>query len=243
MPLLTNAIDYALMGWPVIPLRGKIPATAHGSKDHMVNPSEIATHEWRGIGLCTGHVFFVVDIDGKTGEASWDGLLGQDEIPLTPVAKTRRGAHYYFKMPPRKPIPNRAGVRPGIDIRGLGGYVVAPPSPHPDGGLYEWIVSPSEAPLAKAPRWLVRLLTAEPKRASAPLPTGSDFDPSCLGTIHSGQRNQRLYRIACAAFARGKSSEQVIAELQWLNANRCESPISEREIDVIARSASRYAAG
>jgi hypothetical protein len=238
--LLRYAVDYAIVGWPVIPLLGKIPATRHGSKDHMVDIAKIATHSWPGIGLCTGHAFFVVDVDGEDGKRSLIRALGEDEMPQTPTAKTRNGMHFYFALP-RCEVKNRTGLLPGIDIRGTGGYVVAPPSPHPDGGSYSWLIDYRSAPLAVPPAWL-RALLFPPKKKRTPTPSTDDveFDLARVSTIHCGTRNGRLYKLACAAFAKGKSIETVTSELQWLNENRCVDPLSERELDAIARSASRH---
>ncbi len=44
---------------------------------------------------------------------------------------------------------------PAVDTRGRGGYVVAPPSRHPSGGTYEWLVSPWETAIAPIPEWLL----------------------------------------------------------------------------------------
>ena len=46
---------------------------------------------------------------------------------------------YYFRYVDGLQIPNRAGILPGIDIRGDGGFIVAPPSLHISGNRYEWI--------------------------------------------------------------------------------------------------------
>ncbi len=69
------------------------------------------------------------------------------------------GRHLYFRHPGGI-VRNRVGLAPGIDVRGDGGCVVAPPSVHPSGKRYAWVAShgPEDSPLARAPAWLLRQL-------------------------------------------------------------------------------------
>src|SRR5437867_2367553 len=74
------AIDYAGRGWPVLPLRGKIPATPHGSKDATTETAVI--QKWFGmwpnanVGIATGSKsgLLVLDVDGSEGEKSLRAL-------------------------------------------------------------------------------------------------------------------------------------------------------------------------
>src|SRR5262249_41150297 len=82
-------------------------------------------------------------------------------LPPTLVSTTGKGRHLWFRID--APIPCSVGkIAPGLDIRGDGGYVAAPPSVHPNGAIYRWTTD--HAP-ATAPAWLVRL-AQQPK----PLP-------------------------------------------------------------------------
>ncbi len=121
------------------------------------------------VGIATGKLsgFFVYDIDGEAGAA----LLREFEerhgkLPHTVTVKTNKGKHYYFGNPKVGEIRNLTGISAhgeiteGIDVRGEGGYVVAPPSLHPNGGNYEWINSPEDTPIADAPDWLPVTLNA-----------------------------------------------------------------------------------
>lgn len=127
---------FAHQGHLVFPLKPgeKTPATRHGLKDASNNPTDVDTwwtkNPTYNIGLPTGHRFDVLDLDLalEVGEGVHTDL-GE---PLAVVRTPRGGAHLY--LPPCLiTAGNRAGILPGIDWRGPGGYVVAPPSTSPVG--------------------------------------------------------------------------------------------------------------
>src|SRR5690606_37887295 len=103
----------------------------------QVRASDETIAQWAGresnIGIVTGAVsgLLVLDLDNAdaVGEAERRG------IPDTVAVKTANGLHYFFAHPGGT-IGNRAGIFPGADIRGDGGYVVAPGSIHPSGTPY-----------------------------------------------------------------------------------------------------------
>jgi len=165
MEFVDYALDYARKGLSVFPLnaRDKVPSSGLAWKKYQsTRPSEAAIRNWglhapdANIAIVTGEIsgLFVVDCD--TQEA-FDSLQerGFDE---TALVQTGKGYHVYFAYPSFK-VGNRAKVLPGVDIRGDGGYVVAPPSIHPSGVPYKWLVEHSPpVPLADAPDWLLSLL-------------------------------------------------------------------------------------
>lgn len=141
--LLRAALGYAAQGLHVIPLkpRDKVPLTAHGGKDATTDPAQIRAWwtQWpdANIGIATGKVsgFWVLDLDGAYPD-TWPPL------GIEPTVKTARGVHYYFRCPEGTEIKNRAKIGgEQIDVRGDGGYVIAPPSIHPSGVRYEFILS------------------------------------------------------------------------------------------------------
>lgn len=159
---------------------GKHPQTPHGFKDASKDPDRIS--EWwswdsPNVGIATGAVSGVgiLDVDGKKGADELAKLEAEHgPLPRTPVARTGRdefSRHVYFKDREDAPFPSKTAIRPGLDLRGDGGYVVAPPSLHASGRRYEWDVSPEEAPFAHAPDWLISLIK-KPKQStgSADLP-------------------------------------------------------------------------
>lgn len=138
--LLKAALDYTAAGFSVFPLipKDKRPLTKNGFHDASNDPKKIK--EWWGkwpnanIGLPTGksNGFFVIDVDGELPE----------EFPVFSAGvtvKTGKGCHYYVEYPEADEIRNQSRTNGlMIDVRGDGGYVVAPPSIHPDGGQYEF---------------------------------------------------------------------------------------------------------
>lgn len=139
------ALWYAENGWPVFPLQPgrKEPATRNGFKDATTDIDQIK--QWWGrdsdynIGLPTGESFDVIDVDGELGMTSFVNLPEGAVPDVHGKVSTPRGFHLYV-LPEGKG--NRAGVRPGIDFRGAGGYVVAPPS-RVDFKRYSWVMNPS----------------------------------------------------------------------------------------------------
>ncbi len=65
------------------------------------------------------------------------------------------GVHYFFKLPPG---PHVARIGLGLDVKGRGGYVVAPPSRHVSGRAYHWPSGGCDVPVLAPPEWLRRLL-------------------------------------------------------------------------------------
>ena len=163
---------YAARGLPVFPLvpRGKRPVTRHGVKDATLDRDQIARwwHETpaANIGVATGHRVDVIDIDGPPGYTSLATMHANRIVPhvlgIVGTAGDRgrdrpRGQHLYVATTGVRR--NSAKRLPGIDTRGVGGYVVAPPSIGPDGTRYSWI-EPLRLPE-----------TPEPRPAAAPHPT------------------------------------------------------------------------
>ena len=90
-------------------------------------------------------------------------------LPPTLIARSGRGRHAYFCLPPDLNVRNRIGLLPGLDLRATGGMIIAPPSRHASGVTYSW---EAEKLLLLPPTWLVALL-APPRavrEATAALP-------------------------------------------------------------------------
>ena len=220
------------LGVPALPVEpmGKRPLGAlapHGVKDATTDPAVIrtrwATHPSANIGLACGIAFWVLDVDGEAGEASLAALQARHgPLPATVTTRTGSGGwHLYFALPEGRTIRNSVRrLGPGLDTRALGGYVVAPPSIHPNGRPYAFVPGrePWSMPLAMAPAWLLDRLDSPP--APQPIripprppvghgtPTGDAYANAALegeilrlAAAPEGQRNDTLNR---SAFALGQ---------------------------------------
>jgi Bifunctional DNA primase/polymerase, N-terminal len=232
------ALDYAAAGWAVFPLRprSKVPATKNGFHSATTNPATI--RRWFGgacsynIGIATGPVsgVWMLDADGAVGALSLERIEREHgPLPRTRTSTTANGTHFWFRT--NTPIRCTVGVvAPGIDVRGNGGYVVAPPSVHPDGSIYRWI--DETVPLVPAPEWLISLTRKKPGGIVVPTPAppprwhnggpggygaaALDREIAALATAAPGTRNHALNR---ASF----SLHQLVAggELDGAAVERC----------------------
>ncbi len=160
--LLNAALEYAGNGWHVFPLvpNKKTPLTRHGFLDATTNRKQIAAW-WKqcqnaNIGIATGDIsgVVVVDIDDLCGMPALRKLT-QKRATLT--SQTQSGGwHLVFKYP-GVTLGNRTRFLPGIDLRGDGGYIVAPPSVVND-RPYKFI---DTQPVADLPPQLLAKLTRE----------------------------------------------------------------------------------
>ena len=188
-------------------------------------------HPEAHIGMPTGEQsgVFVVDVDRL---AALEELPG--ELPETYTVRTRSGGlHYYFKH--FEGIRNSTGeLAEGIDIRGEGGYVIAPPSLG-----YRVEV---RTPAADAPGWLIKMALGRPTR-SAPRSGGIHraviTEPEDTSPIHEGTRNITLTSIAGYLHDGSRDLAQLTGELLLINAARCTPPLEAEEIEGIASSIHR----
>jgi hypothetical protein len=102
---------------------------------------------------------FVLDVDGQVGlESFWD-LSASDRQFDTLGVKTSRGTHLYFTFPSDSTIKNSVSkIGKKLDIRSTSGYVLVPPSIHPNGTAYEWLGGREGQPIVAAPNWLLTAL-------------------------------------------------------------------------------------
>lgn len=240
--MLDHALAFARRGLQVFPCRprDKLPATAHGCNDATTNPGTIECW-WRqepdyNIAIATGAAsgVFVVDLDGIDAEAELRRLeVRHGALPATVESITARGRHIFFLFPDR-PVRNSAGkLAPGIDTRGDGGYVLAPPSIHPCGRRYEWSVD-SARTFAEAPGWLVTPI-AEPTNG-APVVTPPSESRELVKGVAQGARDCSAAKLAGYLLRRRIDPFVVLELLQAWNATRCAPPLPEGDIVRIVNS-------
>lgn len=180
----------------------------------------------------------VLDVDGEVGDAAFRRLCAEfNFLPETLTAITGNGRHHYFAHPGVE-IPNSARtVADGVDVRGDGGYIVAPPSQHRSGTRYAWLAD--DQPLQPIPEWLLqRMQAGKRKQHSAANSVSKSKEP-----IPEGRRNAELASVAGGLRKRGLEEPEILEALLRVNDQRCTPPLDPAEVESIARSISRYAPG
>lgn len=230
---------YLALNLPVFPCAPglKKPATERGFHDASLDPDVV--NRWFGegskynVGIPTGAVSggWVLDIDpGKGGTESLAKLTEGIELPSTPIARTGRGGlHYWWAMPDRK-VKSTAGLMPGIDVRGDGGYVVVPPSVFES--QYEWLVAPWDVPFAVCPAESVRRLEEAYQQGKDPDygdgARGQGFDiEAALRGVPEGERDVTLFQLASRLRADNVGVDSAIAMLE-MAARNCDPPFDAR---------------
>lgn len=253
--LLDYALYYAKRGWRVLPLHnvledGRCSCRQDCGKNHSKHPrindwpTEATTNEdiirewWTfwpnanvGIAMGVDSNLLGIDIDVKTcpGDQEFTklenkhGVVGDLPIVRTPTG----GYHLYFTCP--RFFKNGTNVVPGVDVRAEGGLLVAPPSITPKGS-YTWATELEAEPIPP-PQWLIDLLTEHHKGK-----------PEIPDIVREGGRNDVMTSIAGAIRRRGLCREAIEAALIAENKKRCNPPLPDREIKIIARSIARYEA-
>lgn len=136
---------YASLGWHVLPVKGKIPASGEGwqfKTTSDVEAAEVLATIGDGIGVQLGSKSGIVDVECDSEEATKQlkDLLG--DLPITPTFQSSRGCHYLFKWSGDWPAPNKAVFKIGaIEFRT--GNSKAAQSVFPPSGGREWIIDPA----------------------------------------------------------------------------------------------------
>jgi hypothetical protein len=161
------ALDFLNRGWSVIPIRERAKRPAVPWKIYQSKcVSEETLHEWfrrspdRNVGIVTGALsrLVVLDVDPRhDGKESLRKLEREHgSLPDTVESITGGGGRHLYFSHPGGVVRNRTNIEPGIDLRGDGGCIVAPPSVHPSGKRYRWKKghAPGEMGLCALPDWL-----------------------------------------------------------------------------------------
>lgn len=196
------------------------------------------------IGVATGKGSALVDVEtdikphavGEDSLSAWAEGAGVD-IPETWSFRSGGGGIHRLFRCGHPDIPSRTGVLPAVDVRANGGYAVFPPSVHPSGGRYEWLPghSPNDMPEGPAiiPFALFCLIMEDNRGKPVEVPE----------EIPEGTRNSTLFSLGCSMRATSFSEGAILAALMVTNEESCSPPLSDQEVETIARSAGRYERG
>jgi len=245
-----SALKYASLGLAVFPCHfpvdgqcscknpqcgniGKHPKTEHGMKDATLDQTQIK--EWwlndplANIAIACGSISGIVVAEFDT----LDAIQGK-VIPATVTALSGRGLpHFYFRYHPK--IINdsiKINGKETFSIRTDGRYVIAPPSLHYTGNIYQWSREPGSIEIAIPPDWLFELPTPEGAKPS----TVPDIIPN-------GSRDNTLYTIACSLRAKGLSENEILVALLEMNRTRCKPPLAETQVREKTKQACKHPAG
>lgn len=276
--LLTAALEYAAAGFRVFPLAAgdKNPITQHGFHDATTDKEQIRRW-WKkrprsNIGIATGETtsgkfLTVIDLDkehtpGQDGFAElYEWQKENGVLPETLTAKTGGGGNhlYFFTEKPYGIDQHIFGEESGIDVRGVGGYIVAPPSVHKSGRRYEWTAGFDPSQIAQGGAVLDKLLSfktprevkpensaEKPKKRAAKTPALVPLD-RIEATIQRlelnfsvGSRNHDLFSLASSLQAQGYADSAIFDIVTKVNAERCSEPLPEKELETIIRSATEH---
>jgi len=177
VPVHTPRDGRCSCGRPDCPSPGKHPRLRWDAWQRRRPTADLVRRWWRrwpdaNLGVVTGDVsgVIVVDVDPRSGgDGSLEGLeAGYGPLPATVEAQTGGGGrHLYLRCPGRPVVPRP--VAPGLDLKGDGGLVVAPPSLHVSGAAYRWVPGrgPGDLEPAASPAWLLALGAGGPPSSAS----------------------------------------------------------------------------
>ena len=235
------ALHYAEMGLAVFPLacRDKVPAVVDGCKAATTERTTI--ERWwdknpqYNIGIATGNkssglVVIDLDVDKNKGIDGYDVLRDwqnkHGKLPETWQSITGRGGYHYFYKDAIVHS-NRVGLYEGVDIRGEGGYIVAPPSVHPNGNIYEWEQGPEEYEIAQVDNIVNDFFKGEKQRRDSEHKT--NFKVPEL--IPEGKRVDTIVRLIASLRTKGLDDDAIKAAVRVENEKRCNPPLKEKELE------------
>jgi hypothetical protein len=249
-PLGKVALALAAKGLRVFPLRSRTKdPLINGWPDKATTDANVISGWWSSrdynIGIATGPAsgVWVLDLDDDTDEAWLRGCeAGHGRLPQTVEVISGKGRHLYFRWPTGANIRNIQNREDFPDVRGDGGYIVAPPSIHPSGRAYCWSVD-SASEFADAPDWLVDLVTSrQTVNASATPPEA--WRSFIEDTYEGSRRGHAIARLAGHLLRRYVDPYVTLSLCQQFNMLRCTEPLTWNDVqrivnDVANREADR----
>jgi len=255
--LISRALKYAENRFPVFPCCfpidgkcgcgrghtgrdiGKVPLTPNGLKDATIEKKRIIEYWTKypkaNIAIAISPGYFILDVDiehnGYDSLGKLQDVVG--ELPKTlQITTGSGGAHFWYIT--REPIRNitKLGGYEGLDIRGVGGFVISPPSNHVSG-----------LPYAKSPIWSGPIMPASrelEELCMKPVKALTSNHTGDTSILTEGSRNDTLARIAGAMRRQGTPEEAIYSALLITNRDRCQPVLSDNEVLTISKSISRY---
>jgi len=231
-----KVLDYARLylsrGFSVIPVaKGtKKPALLSWKEFQGRHATDEEIQKWFGsgsrnsIGIVTGVISGIAVVDLDSQEAV--KFATSHDFPLTPLVKTGKGYHAYYRYTEGVRNFQKRDDLPDIDLRGDGGFIVAPPSVHASGKPYHWVDGKGldDLPFADLPS-IILAQRPEDKKSLGDLYKG----------VERGSRNDSLARLAGSWIKYGPSFDECLEEARLWNA-RNTPPLPGKEVERTVRS-------
>lgn len=248
--ILNAALQYAANGWAVFPVsKEKNPLTPNGFRDASKDPKIIKSwykkYTGANVAIATGQVsggLVVIDIDydeekGIDGFASFREWEEENGCKISSRSATtgRQGCHIYFTT--KEPIGCKVNALDGVDIRGDGGYIIAPPSIHKNGREYFWDDEDEEIECVQDDSD-VDFFFAEAFRNA---PSSGPFSAPAQAT--AGSRNDTIFKMAAAFQSKGLDDDAIMIACKAYNQKNCNPPLPDDELERTVKSALRYDKG
>ncbi len=226
-----------------------IPVEAHGKKPlvewkkyQVEKPTDLDLQIWwerdpdANVGIILGRGGFAVDVDRGGDQSLRDAEV---VLPDAPTVRTPSGGYHVYLA---GSVPDKVGLVPGVDIRGVG-FCVAPPSTGADGSVYAWERTlESYDRLPRAPSSLLALLTGEGKTDGLYAPDSPGWVTQLL-TDGSGQGTRNADGTRLAGYLYRQHPPDIAKALLHLWNTRNTPPLLDREIETIAASIARRTIG
>lgn len=219
--------DYVDSGWSILPVKPeeKRPYMTNWLQYTKTRAPIKTVENWfnnlsgAGVGVVTGKISNIIVLDVESWcKTPLEKLL--KKFPTQMISKSGSGGYHLFYQYPvgRNKISNRVGIFDGADLRADGGFIVLPPTVHPNGMQYEWVQRgiPGAFPLA--------LLELESK----PSIQNEGWITEALRGVSEGGRNDTCARLAGYFFKKGMTADIVEALLlDWNEKNDPPMPLKE----------------
>ena len=234
--LARAALWYGRNGWHVFPLRPCTKEPFAGIGAYEATDDERTIFNWwrrwpdANIAVhCGASGIIALDADSYKDTYGGAGLLSSDDEDTVTALTGGGGTHLLYAMPDDREYGNARGALPeGIDVRGMGGYLVVAPSIHPNGHPYQWEsgYGPHEMPLHPLPAWLRDILDAasDTQAANVEFGTVSDTAPDLRQWRISraikqlineppakGGRSEADYRVVVSLVLAGASNDDILS--------------------------------
>lgn len=233
--------EYIESGWSILPVKPeeKRPYMTNWLQYNKVRASKDTVDNWfthltgAGVGAVTGRISNMVVLDVE----SYCTIPIQEllkKFPTQMIAQTGSGGYHLFFQYPQGvgKVANRVGIFEGADLRADGGFIVLPPTIHPNGNKYRWV---KRGPLGVFPKELLEI-------QAKPNVQNEGWITESLRGVSEGGRNDTCARLCGYFFKKGLNADIIEALLlEWNERN--DPPLPVHEVRTTIKSIERSHTG